>query len=203
MVESLCTWDCCAILRIRRIPSISMWDTVRTRNLCWIGSRCTMLGARGHWSTGTTTNVFLWESIRISICWDICRRIRSLHSRRWNTRVCGLWCWHARSGWPHSWNVSSRICGRPILVNKIIKQIRTTISNQDRKWKMQNTLKQLFTRWSSFGFCNFSSKAFGTHLMLCSSAIEVKVLILVCISGAPADSFSITCNKHSCISGLG
>ena len=135
MVESLCTWDCCAILRIRRIPSISMWDTVRTRNLCWIGSRCTMLGARGHWSTGTTTNVFLWESIRISICWDICRRIRSLHSRRWNTRVRGLWCWHARSGWPHSWNVSSRICGRPILVNKIIKQIRATISNQDRKWK--------------------------------------------------------------------
>jgi hypothetical protein len=29
--------------------------------------------------------------------------------------------------------------------------------------------------------------------MLCSSAIEIKVLILVCMSGAPADSFSIIC----------
>jgi hypothetical protein len=29
--------------------------------------------------------------------------------------------------------------------------------------------------------------------MLCSSAIEVKVLIFICMSGAPADSFSITC----------
>lgn len=35
-----------------------------------------------------------------------------------------------------------------------------------------------------------SPKDLGSHLMLCSSAIAVKILILLCPSGALADSFS-------------
>lgn len=109
------------------------------------------------------------------------------HSCAWLIHAAG-WVW--KVWWFHRHLVNTcKSAGASLVDHKDKKFISLNATSNSLKeqvtWYIQNC-----TSKSSLGFWSWSSNGLGSHLILCSSAIEVMTLTFVCPSGALADSFS-------------